>query len=317
MTEPILCTQNLTKRFGARVAVDRVSLTLRAGDIYGFVGRNGAGKTTFIRMVTGLAAPDAGQITLFGAASARGLARARQRTGCIVETPTFYGHMTAYDNLLVTCRLTAVDPHTRIPAVLAKMGLQDQARRRVKHLSLGQRQRLGLARALLNHPGLLLLDEPVNGLDPVGVAAFRADIKRLAREEGTAVLISSHLLSELTMLATRYGIIHEGRLVEELSADDLARLNHEIVVMRTSDAARAREALLALPALAPDAVQIAPDGAVHVAGASDRTGLLCRRVVEAGVDVLALGTQAFTLEDHFIELTGGDKDAESAARRMV
>ncbi len=309
MPDVILRTEDLTKRYGARAAVDQVSLTLRAGDIYGFVGRNGAGKTTFIRMVTGLAAPDAGRIEIYGETTARGLARARRQTGCMVETPSFYGYMTAYDNLLVSCRLTGADPRTRIPAVLERMGLQAEARRRVKHLSLGQRQRLGLARALLNRPALLLLDEPVNGLDPVGVARFREDIRRLAHEEGAAILISSHLLGELAMLANRYGIIHEGRLVEELSGEDLARLNHEVVVMRTSDAAGAQEALLTDPALAPAGVQITPDGELHISGAGDRTGALCRRVVEAGIDVLALGTRAFTLEDHFIQQTGGDGDA--------
>lgn len=181
MPDAILRTYHLTKRFGSRTAVDHVSLALHAGDIYGFIGRNGAGKTTFIRMVTGLASPDEGEIELFGETTPQGLSRARGRTGCVVETPTFYGYMTAYDNLVIQCRLTGVDPAQRIPEVLASVGLEAKDRKKVKYFSLGQRQRLGLARAMINRPGLLLLDEPVNGLDPAGVAQFRDDLKRIAK----------------------------------------------------------------------------------------------------------------------------------------
>lgn len=313
MADSILRTSGLTKRFGARTAVDHVSLTLSPGDIYGFIGRNGAGKTTFIRMLTGLASSDEGEIELFGETTPQGLSRARGRTGCVVETPTFYGYMTAYDNLVVQCRLTGVDPAQRIPEVLESVGLEANDRKRVKYFSLGQRQRLGLARAMINRPGLLLLDEPVNGLDPAGVAQFRDDLKRVATREGTAILISSHILSELAMLATRYGIIHEGRLIEEISGEDLTRLNREVAVLRTSDAVRAREALLGDPLLADADIRIDPDGTVLVQGGGDRTGALCRRVVESGVEVHMLGTQAFTLEDHFIQMTGGSNHAESAA----
>lgn len=313
MPDAILRTVNLTKRFGARTAVDHVSLTLHAGDIYGFIGRNGAGKTTFIRMITGLATPDEGEIELLGETTPQGLSRARGRTGCVVETPTFYGYMTAYDNLVVQCRLTGADPAQRIPEVLESVGLEAGDRKRVKYFSLGQRQRLGLARAMINHPEVLLLDEPVNGLDPAGVVQFRDDLKRIASREGTAILISSHILSELAMLATRYGIIHEGRLIEEISGEDLTRLNREVAVLRTSDAARAKEALLGDPFLSDADILIDPDGTVRVQGAGDRTGALCRRIVEYGVEVLMLGTQAFTLEDHFIRLTGGNNHAESVA----
>ncbi len=309
MPEPVLETNGLTKRFGSILAVDHVSLCVHPGDIYGFIGLNGAGKTTFIRMITGLAAPTEGGITLFGESSPAGLSRARGRTGSVVETPAFYEYMTARDNLVVQCRLSGVDPDRRVPEVLQAVGLPLSGKKRVKYFSLGMRQRLGLARAMVNRPGLLILDEPINGLDPAGIHAFREYLRDIAQREQVSVLISSHILSELSQLATRYGIIHEGRLIEEISDAQLSAMNLETAVLRTSDPDRAKEAILLDGRIPRADVESDPDGTIRVLHAGDRTSLVCRIVIEAGVEVSSLGTVAYTLEDHFMEMTGGKNHA--------
>ena len=202
MAEYVLVTRALTKRYGAAAAVDGVDLAVEKGQIYGLVGRNGAGKTTIIRMLTAQTVPTTGEIELFGQATEKGLATARARTGAMVETPSFYPYLTARENLEYYRRQRGIPGAQCVDRALEQVGLHDAGKKKFKQFSLGMKQRLGLALALMNHPDLLLLDEPINGLDPEGIVEFRNILLELNRQRETTILISSHILSELSNIAT-------------------------------------------------------------------------------------------------------------------
>lgn len=215
----VLKTENLCKAYHQELAVDHVNLNIPKGEIYGLVGPNGAGKTTIMRMIVGLAKPSQGSIALFGTDD---LEAARKRIGSIIEIPTFYDNMTALQNLDMMLTLLPKNPRFDIAQVLEIAGLKNTGKKKVKHFSLGMRQRLGIAMALLGSPELLILDEPINGLDPIGIREIRELILQLNRDYGLTILISSHILSELFKLVTCYGIISQGKLVTELHQADIA-----------------------------------------------------------------------------------------------
>ena len=239
-----LQTDGLTRRFGSRTAVDRVSLRVEEGDIYGFLGPNGAGKTTAIRCILGLIRRDAGEVRIFGEAHP---VRQRRGVGAVVETPAFHLGLSGRANLLRAAAYAGA-PAGDVERVLALTGLADRAGDRVRAYSLGMRQRLGIARALLGRPRLLVLDEPTNGLDPRGMHDVRRLLARLAAEEGLTVFVSSHLLAEVQQLCNRVGILHRGRLVAlgtvaELRARrDAADLEEAFLRITEEQAARAAEA---------------------------------------------------------------------------
>src|SRR5688572_32213732 len=213
MDDCLIETRGLTRRFGARVAVDEVNLSVPAAGVYGFLGPNGAGKTTAIRMLLGLIRPNAGYVRLFGVrAVSSNRSSLMRRVGALVEAPSLYPHLTGRENLEVTRRLLG-SPRESIDVALETVRMTRDAHRRVREYSLGMRQRLGLALALLNRPQLLILDEPTNGLDPAGIHEMRDLIRRLPEEFGVTVFLSSHLLSEVEQIASHIGIIHEGNLL--------------------------------------------------------------------------------------------------------
>ena len=205
MAQTLLATRQITKRYGSSVAVDGVSLTLQEGQIYGLVGQNGAGKTTLMRMMTGQTLPSSGELELFGETSPQGIDRMRANLGAVVETPSFFPFFTARENLEYYRRQRGIVGRGCIDDALRQVELGDTGSKKFKDFSLGMKQRLGLALALLNRPAMLLLDEPINGLDPMGIAHFRTLIQKLCEENGVTVLISSHILSELESFATCYG----------------------------------------------------------------------------------------------------------------
>ena len=216
MAECVLATRGLTKRYGQHAAVDRVNITLEKGQIYGLVGRNGAGKTTIIRMVTAQTPVTSGEIELFGATAPAELSRMRSRTGAMVEIPSFYPYLTAHDNLEYYRLQRGIPGSHVVDEALEAVRLHDTGKKKFKQFSLGMKQRLGLALALMNRPELLLLDEPINGLDPEGIVEFRNLLLDLNRQRETTILISSHILTELSALATCYGFLDGGRLLEDL-----------------------------------------------------------------------------------------------------
>ena len=222
MSELLLQTRNLTKQYGRHRAVDDVNMHIKKGAIYGFIGRNGAGKTTCLKMISGLSTPSYGEIEMFGY-KGKDLQKVRSRVGCLIEAPGLYGNMSAYDNLNIKCKLTGIKKKGYIEELLKTVGLDTVGEKKTKHYSLGMKQRLGIALALVGEPDLLILDEPINGLDPQGIVEVRETIQKLAKERGMTICISSHILEELSKLATDYGIIHNGCLVQELTREELMK----------------------------------------------------------------------------------------------
>jgi ABC-type multidrug transport system ATPase subunit len=296
MSEPIVVTTGLTKRYGDRLAVDNVSLTVRRGEVYGFLGPNGAGKTTTLRMLLGLVTPTAGTVSVLGhpPGDPRGLAR----VGALVEGPGFYPYLSGRDNLRVLARYTGRTA-AEVAAALELVDLSDRAGDRFKSYSLGMKQRLGVAAALLGEPELLVLDEPTNGLDPAGMADMRALIRSLA-DGGQSVLLSSHLLGEVEQICDRVGVISAGTLLTESTVADLR--GRASVLVRAEPLPAARQ--VAAGAVGAAAVSTV-DGTLRLAVDAARTGEIVRALVEAGVTVSEVRPQGRTLEDVFFELTGG------------
>ena len=307
---PILRTHHLSRRFGSLRAVDGLDLAVPRGGVYGFLGPNGAGKTTTIRLLLGLLRADAGHVELFGERLAphrrRDLLR---RVGALVEDPSLYSHLSGRENLEVTRRLLRA-PRARVGGLLAKVGLAEAADRPVRNYSLGMRQRLGLALALLGEPELLILDEPTNGLDPAGIREMRELIRRLSREEGVTIFLSSHLLGEIEQVADRLGIVRGGRLVFEGSLDALReRRRGEIVLgvdrpQEAGDWLRRRGWSVAPPREPADRLRLAAaePGAVAVA---ELNGALVR----GGFRVHHLTHERPNLESLFLDLTESPAEA--------
>ena len=307
MLENVLTTCGLQKRYGKQLAVKNVDMHIGRGDIYGFVGENGSGKTTLIRMITGLIFPDQGSFRLFGTENTdRQIGAARSRIGAIVETPSIYLNMSAVDNLRQQCILLKQDEN-KIPAVLADVGLEDLLgnRKRAGDFSLGMRQRLGIAMALLGDPEFLILDEPMNGLDPAGIVEIRELILRLNRERSITFLISSHILTELALVANKYGIISHGELIKEITAEELEAECRPLTVIEVNDPEALWELLLQeFPA--QDLSHHA--GGVGVAGVLQLNPLLTK-IMAAGLEILSVNCHKFSIEDYYLSLLGGGRHA--------
>ena len=234
--EYVLETHALTKTYKRFTALDGLTMRIPKGAIYGFVGRNGAGKTTLIRLICGLQTPTSGSHSLYGTPyDTAGIARSRVRMGAVVETPSIYLDMTAADNIREQYRVLGVPSDEGIAELLTLVGLTDTGKKAAKHFSLGMRQRLGIAIALAGNPDFLVLDEPINGLDPQGIVEMRELILKLNRERGITVLISSHILDELSRLATHYGFIDGGRMIREMSAEEVEMRCRKCIHIEVSD----------------------------------------------------------------------------------
>lgn len=228
MKEIVLQTRNITKKYSGKTVIDSINMTIKKGDIYGLIGRNGAGKTTLMRIIAGLTSPNSGEIKLFGATSAAELNEVKKKIGCVIETPALYPNMSAVQNLEYYCILMDIPDKSIIEKVLQTVGLTDTGKKKFKNFSLGMKQRLGLALALLNNPEFIILDEPMNGLDPIGIVEMRETLKRLNQEHCITIMISSHILSELSMIATCYGIIDNGKMIKELTNEGLSEIGDNL-----------------------------------------------------------------------------------------
>ena len=290
-----LVTTGLTRRFGQRTAVSDLNLCVQEGDVYGFLGPNGAGKTTAIRCILGLIRSNGGDVTIFGETNP---VRQRAHVGAMVETPAFHRWMTAEDNLARAAAFAGIG-RDGIDAALERVGLAGRGRDRVGGYSLGMRQRLGIARALLSKPRLLILDEPTNGLDPRGMKEVRDLLATLARDEGLTIFISSHLLAEVEQLCSRVGILEHGRLIAEGTPEELAG-RQQVAEIGATD----REALrAALATLSIDVLAEGEQGRLRVSLSSLSAADLNRRLLDAGVQVNALIPGGRSLEDLFLSLT--------------
>lgn len=292
----------LVKAYGSVRAVDGLDLTVARGEIYGFLGLNGAGKTTTIRTLLGLIRPTAGQVRVLGEPVGPNGRGPWARVGHLVETPAAYPELTVRENLEIARRLQGVRDVMTTNRVIAQLGLAPYAGRRAGTLSLGNFQRLGLARALLHAPELLILDEPANGLDPAGVVEVRELLQGLARERGVTVFMSSHILSEVDRLATRIGIIHQGRLIQEFEAGALEALRTRRLEVQTLDLAAARAAL----AQAGYAAEAQADRlCLTDEAALAHPEVVATVLVRAGTPPTRLAVTQEDLEAHFLRLTGG------------
>ena len=241
--EYILTTDKLTKAYGDKRAADEVSLHIKKGGVYGLIGRNGAGKTTVLKMICGLSRPSSGSVTFRGKEGAE-LSREMNKIGSLIETPGLFLKLTAYQNLKLKCILSGRDDHDYIESLLGQVGLENAGRKIVQNFSLGMKQRLGIALALVGDPEFIVLDEPINGLDPQGIAEMRDIIHRLSKERGMTVIVSSHILDELSKVATSFGIINDGKLIDEFTADELERKCGKYILLKVGDVEKAEKVLL-------------------------------------------------------------------------
>ena len=301
--EHVLQTYGLTKFYKRNCVVDHVSMNIRRGEIYGFVGRNGAGKTTVMRLICGLIQKSSGSYELFGKRDddAR-LDAVRRRIGAIIETPSVYPDMTAVQNLREQCFVLGITDPNVVPEVLEYVGLQDTGKKRVRNFSLGMRQRLGIAMSLVGSPDFVILDEPVNGLDPQGIVEIRELLLRLNREKSITILISSHILGELSKLATCYGFIEKGRLLKEITAAELeeaCRKSIRIQVNTTDSLACVLErefSLFGFKIISEHEAEIYDEIPI---------GKLALALHAAGIELYRVLEKEENLEGYFLNLVGG------------
>jgi len=298
----VLKTQNLSKSYGGKTAVDNVSLTIEQGDIFGLIGQNGAGKTTFMRMITSLSRPDSGQIELFGATTPAKLTAARTRTGSVIETPALFHNLTAEQNLEYYRLQRGIAEKKRVREVLEIVKLTDTGKKKFKNFSLGMKQRLGLAVAILGHPDFLILDEPVNGLDPTGIVETRDLIKRF-NQEGITILLSSHILTELAQVANKYAIIHHGRLLKTLTEAELHEACKRALAITVDDAAKA--AVVLETALGIRDYKQVSGNELRVYEYLNDPAELSFCLNQAGIRVASIQEVGDSLEDYYIKMIGG------------
>lgn len=303
MKEAVLKTYNLCKKYKDQMAVDNVSMTIRKGDIYGFIGQNGAGKTTLIRMITGLAHRTSGEIELFGGSGEEALNKGREFIGSLIESPAFYKNMTARENLEVSRLVRNIPGKKCIDEVLELVGLKDVEKKKVKNFSLGMRQRLGIANALMGNPKLLILDEPINGLDPMGIVEIRELLKKINKEKDMTILISSHILSELSELATTYGIISNGKLIEEITAKQLSEKCRQYIDLKVDDTARA--VILLERELGISDYEVLEDSNIKVFSNLDNVGEVNSLLSRSGIIVESISVKGENLEEYFMNKVGG------------
>ena len=291
----ILTTDKLTKTYGQKDAAKDVSLHIREGDIYGLIGRNGAGKTTVMRVISGLSKQTSGSYQLHG--------ENKIGVGVLIESPGIYPNMSAEENIRLKCIALGCNRKSYVKELLNIVGLENTGKKNAGSFSLGMRQRLGIALALVGDPKLIVLDEPINGLDPQGIVEVRKTLERLRDEKGITIMISSHILDELSKLATAYGIIHEGKLLDEFTTEELSRRCGRYVSILTDDNDRA-EALL--HQMNYGNVSVDHDGYLRVEDAIDSTIAINKALVGAGIGVKELFVKNISLEDYYLSVTGGN-----------
>ena len=290
----VLTTTNLTKTYGKKDAAKDINIHVREGEIYGLIGRNGAGKTTVMRVISGLSKATSGSYELFG--------ENKFGVGVLIESPGIYPNMSAEENIRLKCIALGCNNSDYIQSLLKTVGLENTGKKPAGSFSLGMRQRLGIGLALVGDPRMIVLDEPINGLDPQGIVEVRKTLERLKNEKGITIMISSHILDELSKLADSYGIIHEGRLLDEFTTEELTDRCGRYVTVRTDDNSRALEVLQAAGftnSVIDDNKDIRVDDAIH------QTIEMNSILVNAGIGVKELLIKNTSLEDYYLSVTGG------------
>jgi ABC-2 type transport system ATP-binding protein len=301
--EPVLTTEKLTKRYNQKLAVDHVFLSVNKGDIYGLVGRNGAGKTTLFRMICGLAAPTYGTITLFGQKGTKVSQRCLSRIGSAIEYPGFYPELDAKSNLEYFRILKGVVKKNAVNEILELVGLSDAGKKKFRDFSLGMKQRLAIGLALLGDPDLLILDEPINGLDPLGIVEVRELLLEL-NQKSITILISSHLLSELSLIATRYGFLKEGKLVREIDREELEQQSRKAFSIKTAETSRV---LNVLEAMGFKDVQVVSLNEVRIYDHNIDSQEVIETLLKHKVKISQFSEVGENLEEYFVSLSQGEE----------
>lgn len=307
MSENILVTRNLCKNYGKTVVLDNINMTVKKGSIYGLVGKNGAGKTTIVRMALSLANITAGEIELFNKTTEREKVIQHSRIGAMIETPAFFPGLTAKQNLEYYRIQRGIADKSSVDEALKLVGLSDAGRKKFKGFSLGMKQRLGLALALLGNPDFLILDEPINGLDPIGIKEIREILLELNKIKDVTILISSHILGELSQLATNYGFINSGKLVEEISAEELEERCKHCLSIKVDNVEKA--SIILEKELNCKDYEILNDGLIKVYKYLDEPYLVNSKLVKNDIKVYSLERTGSNLEEYFLELVGGNQNA--------
>jgi ABC-type multidrug transport system ATPase subunit len=305
MSEYAIKTTKLTKRFGEQIGVDRVNMHVPQGKIYGLLGRNGAGKTTTMRMLLNLAAPTSGEISLFGEDYRKNLKGTYRRIGSMIETPGFYENLTGRENLQIFARLRGQHKKDSVQNALEIVGLDKEKKKNFGNYSLGMKQRLGIAAAIMHEPEVLILDEPINGLDPVGIQEVRKYLEKLCIDKGVTILISSHILSEIEQLADIIGVMHEGRLIEEVAMQELHQRNRQYVEFMVSDENKA--CLLLEQKFGLTDYSVHEKGSIRLYTNLEMRSMLNQCFVESDISVSKVNISEEKLEDYFSNLIGGGK----------
>ena len=293
----ILTTDNLTKTYGDKVAAGNINIHIREGEIYGLIGRNGAGKTTIMRMISGLSSPTSGTYTYHGDKSFG--------VGVLIESPGIYANRSAFDNLKIKCIALNCFKKEYVNELLEIVGLSDTGKKNVGSFSLGMRQRLGIALALVGDPKMIVLDEPINGLDPQGIAEVRETLERLRDKKGITIMISSHILDELGKLADSYGIINNGELIDEFTNEELVQRCGKYVTIQTDDNKRA---VSVITSIGIQNVKLAGN-IIRIEDNLERTAEINKKLVNSGLAVSEIHINNISLEDYYLNLTGGKRNA--------
>ena len=296
----ILTTTNLTKTYDKKNAAKDVNIHVREGEIYGLIGRNGAGKTTVMRMISGLSKPTAGTYTLNG--------ENKFGVGVLIESPGIYPNMSATENLRLKCIGMGCYSKRYVEELLLTVGLENAGKKNAGSFSLGMRQRLGIALALAGDPRMIVLDEPINGLDPQGIVEVRHTLEKLKEEKNITIMISSHILDELSKLADSYGIIHEGRLIDEFTTEELSSRCGQYIVIKTTDNKKAAALINQTNEFSQGRAiaSIDDDGCVRVTDALEKTIEINKALMQNNIGVKELFINRTSLEDYYLKVTGGD-----------
>lgn len=297
--ENVLKIKGLNKRYGKQLALHDVDLTIAKGDIYGLVGRNGAGKTTLLKAIVQLIQPTSGSLQLFGVEGGKAYIQMLKRVGNVIETPVAYDQLTAEQNLNYYCKISGVVEPDAVSKALAFVGLTNVGNKKYRDFSLGMKQKLGLAIALLNQPDFLILDEPINGLDPVAIVEFRELLLRLNQERGMTILISSHILEELYLVATRFGVISEGRLIKEMTKHEFDLMAKRFIQLEVDDVATASRLL---DSQLISEYKVVNDHKIHIYQENVLIRDLIRQLVYEGIAIDQISFEGENLESYFKEL---------------
>lgn len=313
MREVVLRTEQLTKRYRSFTALDHADMTVYREDIYGLIGKNGAGKTTMMKVVTGLTEQSEGTFEMFGKTEAE-IGKERKRIGCLIENPAFFGNLTAYQNLKYYCYQKGIADYSQIDEALELVKLSDVKDKKFRKYSLGMKQRMGIAFAILDNPDLVILDEPINGLDPIGISELRDIFRRLSSERGITLVISSHILSELYAVANRFLFIDKGRVLKEITKQELDIECSRCLVINSDDIKRA-SAILEQEKGITD-YKVIDSTEMRVYDKNVNANELTRLLVQNDINISGIYESGVSIEDYFKQLVG-EQSADGKGRREV